>query len=95
MPSSSSSPIEVRCETPSNCIFDSTADLLTAAARTIVQRVQAGARTIALSGGSTPKPLHAMLGTFPLRDELAEFPSLQEPCLIGVSMIQDLQEAPM
>jgi len=55
-------------------IFDDTSELLTAAARTIVQRVQAGARTIALSGGSTPKPLHAMLGTSPFRDELAEFP---------------------
>ena len=43
-------------------IFDTTDDLLAAAARTLVQRVQAGARTIALSGGSTPKPLYAMLG---------------------------------
>ncbi len=55
-------------------IFDSTNDLLAAAARTLVQRVQAGARTIALSGGSTPKPLYAMLGESPLREQLAEFP---------------------
>jgi len=39
-----------------------------------VQRVQAGARTIALSGGSTPKPLYAMLGSSPLREQMAEFP---------------------
>ena len=55
-------------------IFDTVDDLLTAAARTLVQRVQAGARTIALSGGSTPKPMYAMLGSSPLREQLAEFP---------------------
>lgn len=55
-------------------IFDTTGDLLTAAARTLVQRVQAGARTIALSGGSTPKPLYTMLGAPPIREQLAEFP---------------------
>ncbi|HSY49627.1 MAG TPA: 6-phosphogluconolactonase [Thermoanaerobaculia bacterium] len=55
-------------------VFDSTDDLLTAAARTLMQRVQAGARTIALSGGSTPQPLYAMLGASPLREQLAEFP---------------------
>jgi 6-phosphogluconolactonase len=55
-------------------IFDTTDDLLAAAARTLVQRVQAGARTIALSGGSTPKPMYAMLGSSPLREQLAEFP---------------------
>jgi 6-phosphogluconolactonase len=55
-------------------IFDTTDDLLAAAARTIVQRVQSGARTIALSGGSTPKPLYAMLGASPLREQLADFP---------------------
>jgi 6-phosphogluconolactonase len=54
-------------------IFDTTDALLAAAARTIVQRVQAGARTIALSGGSTPKPAYAMLGSSPLREQLAEF----------------------
>jgi 6-phosphogluconolactonase len=55
-------------------IFDTTGDLLTAAARTLVQRVEAGARTIALSGGSTPKPLYAMLGASPLREQIADFP---------------------
>ena len=55
-------------------IFDTTDDLLTAAARTVMQRVNEGARTIALSGGSTPKPLHAMLGASPWREELAQFP---------------------
>jgi 6-phosphogluconolactonase len=54
-------------------IFDTTQDLLTAAARTIVQRVESGARTIALSGGSTPKPLYVMLGASPIREQLAEF----------------------
>jgi 6-phosphogluconolactonase len=39
-----------------------------------VQRVQAGARTIALSGGSTPKPMYTMLGSSPMREQLAEFP---------------------
>jgi len=55
-------------------IFDTTDGLLAAAARTLVQRVQAGARTIALSGGSTPRPMYAMLGSSPLREQLAEFP---------------------
>jgi 6-phosphogluconolactonase len=55
-------------------IFDTIDDLLAAAARTLMQRIEAGARTIALSGGSTPKPLYAMLGASPLRDRLAEFP---------------------
>jgi 6-phosphogluconolactonase len=55
-------------------IFDTTNDLLAAAARMVVQRVQAGARTIALSGGSTPKPMYAMLGSSPMREQLAEFP---------------------
>jgi len=55
-------------------IFDTTDDLLSAAARTIVQRVEAGARTIALSGGSTPKPLYAMFGASPMREQLKEFP---------------------
>jgi 6-phosphogluconolactonase len=55
-------------------IFDTPADALAATARTLIQRVQAGARTIALSGGSTPKPLYASLGASPLREELAEFP---------------------
>jgi len=55
-------------------IFDTTNDLLAAAARTLVQRVQGGVRTIALSGGSTPKPMYNMLGSSPMREQLAEFP---------------------
>jgi 6-phosphogluconolactonase len=55
-------------------IFDTTDDLLTAAARTLIQKVQSGARTIALSGGSTPKPLYVMLGASPMRAQLADFP---------------------
>jgi 6-phosphogluconolactonase len=55
-------------------IFDTAADALSATARTIIQRVEGGARTIALSGGSTPKPLYASLGAVPSRDELAQFP---------------------
>jgi len=52
-------------------IFDSTDDLIAATARTIAQRVEAGARSIALSGGSTPKPLYELLG----RDvSLAQYP---------------------
>ena len=43
-------------------IFDNTADLIQAAARTLIQRIDAGAQTIALSGGSTPKPLYEILG---------------------------------
>jgi len=43
-------------------IFDTLDDLTAATARTILQRVAGGARTIALSGGSTPKPLYALLG---------------------------------
>ena len=55
-------------------IFDTTNDLLAAAARTLVQRVQSGARTIALSGGSTPKPMYTMLSSSPMREQLAAFP---------------------
>jgi 6-phosphogluconolactonase len=50
-------------------IFDTLGDLHAAAARTIVQRAQAGAHAIALSGGNTPKPLYALLGqTVELRE---------------------------
>jgi len=55
-------------------VFDTTPDLLSAAARTIVQRVEAGARTIAISGGTTPEPLYEHLGASPLREQLAAFP---------------------
>jgi 6-phosphogluconolactonase len=52
-------------------IFDTLDDLICAAARTIVQRVESGTRTIALSGGSTPKPLYELLGR---SDALIGFP---------------------
>ncbi len=43
-------------------VFDSLDDLIRAAARTLMQRIDGGARSIALSGGSTPKPLYELLG---------------------------------
>jgi 6-phosphogluconolactonase len=46
-------------------IFDSTDDLMQAAARTIAD---SGAHSIALSGGSTPRPLYKLLGEM-LRDQ--------------------------
>jgi 6-phosphogluconolactonase len=55
-------------------IFETPDDTLAATARTLTQRVHAGARTIALSGGETPEPLYAALGATPQREELAEFP---------------------
>src|SRR5512142_1394109 len=54
-------------------IFDSVDDLVRGAASTIVERVRAKERAaIALSGGSTPKPLYELLGGAPYRDELAK-----------------------
>jgi 6-phosphogluconolactonase len=52
-------------------IFETLTALHTATARTIHQGVAAGARVIALSGGSTPKPHYALLGQ---SEELREFP---------------------
>lgn len=52
-------------------IFDNTTDLIRAAARTIEQRAVDGS-AIALSGGSTPKPLYELLGSSPHRELLAE-----------------------
>jgi 6-phosphogluconolactonase len=52
-------------------IFDDLPSLHAAAARAIVQRAQAGARTFALSGGSTPKGLYALLGQ---SDEMRALP---------------------
>ena len=50
-------------------IFDTVEDLIRAAERTIVQLAEGReSMTIALSGGSTPKPLYERLG---LREELA------------------------
>jgi len=56
-------------------IFDSVDDLVKAASRTILQRTaQKPSASIALSGGSTPKPLYQLLGSSPARDELATRP---------------------
>jgi 6-phosphogluconolactonase len=52
-------------------IFDSADDIVKAAARTIVQRTSQKPSSVALSGGSTPKPLYELLGSSPNRDELA------------------------
>jgi 6-phosphogluconolactonase len=53
-------------------IFDDVDQLLSAAARTILQKATGQAAcSIALSGGSTPQPLYRMLGTNPLRQQLA------------------------
>ena len=43
-------------------IFETADDLIRAAESEIVRRIAGGARTIALSGGSTPKPLYERLG---------------------------------
>jgi 6-phosphogluconolactonase len=52
-------------------IFDNVADLSSAAAREIERRVLGGARTVALSGGSTPQGLYTILGR---SDALRETP---------------------
>lgn len=52
-------------------IFDTLADLTLAVERTLLQRIEAGARSIGLSGGSTPQPLYERLGQ---NDRLREFP---------------------
>ncbi|HSP33879.1 MAG TPA: 6-phosphogluconolactonase, partial [Thermoanaerobaculia bacterium] len=54
-------------------IFESIDDLVRGAASTIVHRAKGKERVaIALSGGSTPKPLYELLGSAPCRDELAK-----------------------
>jgi 6-phosphogluconolactonase len=55
-------------------VFDTKDELLRGTARAIVDRVRAGARVIALSGGSTPQPLYAMLGQGEWREALAAQP---------------------
>ncbi|HEX8172900.1 MAG TPA: 6-phosphogluconolactonase [Thermoanaerobaculia bacterium] len=56
-------------------IFDSTEELLAAAARTIAQRLRAGEpASIALSGGSTPRPLYELLASPPWQEQLAQTP---------------------
>jgi len=49
-------------------IFDSDDDLAHAAARTVLQKIEEGARTIALSGGTTPKPVYELLGRAAIAD---------------------------
>jgi len=49
-------------------IFDSADDLAHAAARTVLQKIEEGARTIALSGGTTPKPVYELLGRAAIAD---------------------------
>ncbi len=54
-------------------IFDSLDDLIRGAASAIVQRVSGKERAVvALSGGSTPKPLYELLGGPQYRDKLAK-----------------------
>lgn len=56
-------------------IFDSIDELLTAAARMVVQKAEGTDKpVIALSGGSTPKPLYKMLGASPYQEQLAKKP---------------------
>jgi 6-phosphogluconolactonase len=55
-------------------IFDSVDDLIRAAARAINQKVKSGARSIALSGGSTPRPLYERLGSSEWHEQLAALP---------------------
>ena len=54
-------------------VFDSVDDLVRGAASAILQVARGRDRAaIALSGGSTPKPLYELLGAAPYRDELAK-----------------------
>lgn len=54
-------------------IFDTPDDLARGAAEAIVRRIeQEGARVIALSGGSTPRPVYKLLGSGDLRDRISE-----------------------
>lgn len=56
-------------------IFETPDALNTAAARTLVQRLQPGVpAAIALSGGRSPEALFALLGKSPWREELAKTP---------------------
>src|SRR5437867_1344318 len=52
-------------------VFDTIDDLIRSVARTLMQRIDDGARSIGLSGGSTPKPLYELLGQ---SDELRQKP---------------------
>jgi 6-phosphogluconolactonase len=52
-------------------IFETPEDLAQAAARTVLQQIEKGARRIGLSGGSTPQPVYTLLGQSPM---LASYP---------------------
>lgn len=52
-------------------IFENPTDLTAGAARTLLDLVRGGARSIGLSGGSTPQPLYKLLSA---NEELAQFP---------------------
>jgi 6-phosphogluconolactonase len=52
-------------------IFDGKDDLIAGTARAILDQIEKGARTIALSGGSTPQPLYEQLGQ---NDSIRELP---------------------
>lgn len=52
-------------------VFDDVPALMAGIEEAVMQRVRAGDRVIALSGGSTPQPLYERLGA---TDELREFP---------------------
>ncbi|HEV7920812.1 MAG TPA: 6-phosphogluconolactonase [Thermoanaerobaculia bacterium] len=47
-------------------IFETAEELAQAAARTVLQQIEKGARRIGLSGGSTPAPVYSLLGRSPL-----------------------------
>lgn len=79
-------------------IFDDTPGLISAAARTIVQQVENGARTIAISGGSTPKPLYEQLdlSAYPITWVLVDerFVPLDDPqsnakMILGTGLIRE------
>ena len=54
-------------------IFDTPDDMIRAAARTIEQRVgEQENASVAISGGSTPKPLYELMGQPPAKDTLAK-----------------------
>jgi 6-phosphogluconolactonase len=52
-------------------IFDNNVDLIAGTARAVLDQIKNGARTIALSGGSTPQPLYEQLGR---NDSIRELP---------------------
>lgn len=55
-------------------IFDTAEELARGTAEAIVRRIEHdGARIIALSGGSTPRPIYKLLGSGDLRDRISEF----------------------